>query len=245
MDLPSEAFRDLQRCGPALFRYVVAVLLTLCSYHCISWTIDIWLPAADAPGIKNLATLCATLYFASLISAVQAVYLSILGAAIDKPLWKYKGAKDALQRFFILWLLINLFLITLVDIQSRLMASDIQDTAMSLEPVILVGHVLALPVGACIMHWGAFHWHELGESLRPFTRLFSLMLIPMLIGFVQYSLINVRSMAATDNMAFNIPFFILTDIPLVLIEAYIFTLVWRICMHHRSLPPETEDPFDF
>ena len=245
MDLPTAALRDLQRCGPALFRYVVATLLTLCSHRCISWTITVWLPEETWPALASLATLSTTLYLAVLLSAVQAVYFSHLGAIIDKPLWKYQGAKNALRRFFMLWLLINLFLITLVDIQTRLMAADARDAALSLEAVILAGHMLALPVGACIMHLGAFHWHELGEALRPFSRLFSMMLFPIFVGFIQYTLANARILVLTENLFFNLLFLTVTDIPLVLLEAYIFTLIWRVCMHHRSLPPETENPFDF
>lgn len=245
MDLPSEAFRDLQRCGPALFRYVVALLLALCSHHCMMFAMPVWIPEETFPAFAALANLFAALYIAVVASAVQAVFLSILGAAVDRPLWKYKGAADSIKRFFPLWLIINLTLITLVDIQARLFVADIKDVAAFMEFIIIGGHVMAIPVGVCIMHWGAFHWHELADALKPMMRLFSMLLLPIVVGFIQYTLASGRGLAMTDNVLFNILFFTLTDIPLIMIDAYIFTLVWRICMHYRSLPPETEDPFDF
>jgi len=245
MNLPTEALRDLQRCGPALFRYAVALLLTLCSYHCLAFAVECYLPEDTFQDMNALAQLFLAVYFAVAISAAQAVYLAILGAAIDKPLWKYKGAKDALQRFFVPWLIINLTLITLLDIQARFEMADRKDIAAFLEFVILAGNVLALPVGGCIMHWGSLRWNELGEALRPMARLFSMMMLPIMVGFMQYTLARARFFALTDNMLFNLMFLIMTDIPLLMIDAYIFTLVWRICMHHRSLPPENDNPFDF
>jgi hypothetical protein len=245
MNLPTEALRDLQRCGPALFRYAVALLLALCSYHCILFGIELRLPQETFPNAAAMAHLAAVLYFAVVISMAQAVYLSMLGAAIDRPLWKYKGAKDALQRFFILWFIINLLMVTLLDIQARLMAANLKDAAAFLEFVILAGHVMAMPVGACIMHWGALQWNETGEALRPLLRLFSMTMFPIVIGFIQFTLASARLFALTDTILVNLIFLTITDIPLVMIDAYIFALIWRICMYHRSLPPDTENPLDF
>ncbi len=245
MDLPSEAFRDLQRCGSALLQYVVALLLALCSHRCMIFAITVWLPEEVYPGGAAAANLCAALYIAVILSAVQAVFLSVLGAAIDKPLWKCKGTADSLKRFFSLWLIINLVLITLLDIQARFVTADMKDMAAFMEFVIIAAHVTAMPVGACIMHWGAFNWHELADALKPIVRLFSMTLLPVIVGFIQYTLAGGRSLAMTENMLFNFLFFTITDVPLIVVDAYIFTLVWRICMHYRSLPPETEDPFDF
>lgn len=245
MNLPTEALRDLQRCGFALFRYTVALLLVLCSYRCILYLIELWVPEETYPGAAAAMHLVTVLYFAVVISIAQAVYLSMLGAAIDRPLWKYKGAKDALSRFFILWFIINLLLLTLFDIQARLMSANLKDTAAFLEFVILAVHVVALPAGACIMHWGTLQWNEFGEAIRPLFRLFSLMLFPMVIGFIQFTLASARLFALTDTIFVNLIFLTITDIPLVMIDAYIFALVWRICMYHRSLPPDTENPFEF
>lgn len=245
MNLPTEALRDLQRCGFALFRYTVALLLVLSSYRCILFLIEMWLPQETYTNAIATAQLFAVLLFAAVISMAQSVYFSLLGAAIDRPLWKYKGAKDALRRFFVLWFILNLLLVTLLDIQARLMSANLKDLAAFLEFVILAVHVTALPLGACLMHWGSLQWNEVGEALRPLFRLFSLTLFPIVIGFIQFTLASARVFALTENTLVNLIFFTITDIPLVMIDAYIFALIWRICMHHRSLPPDTENPFDF
>lgn len=245
MNLPTEALRDLQRCGPALFRYIVALMLTLCAYRCLSFATGYWLPKETVPSLAPLAQLLSAVCLAAVMGMAQAVYLSVLGAAIDKPLWKYKGAKNALQQYFVLWFIINLTLITLLDVQARFEGADRKDIAAFFEFIIIAGHVLALPVGACIMHWGSMRWDELGDALRPITRLFSMMMLPIIVGFMQYTLSSARMFAMTDNVLFNLIFLTMTDIPLLMIETYIFALVWRICMHHRSLPPENDNPFEF
>ncbi len=245
MNLPAEALKDLQRCGGPVLRFIVATMVTLLSYRLLIFGVQNGLGEESHPQMYPMARLLAAIYLAVAVSAVQALFLAQLGAAIDTPLWKYKGAQDALQRFFIPWLIINLFLITLVDIQTRFLAADREDVAALLELLVLAVHVFSVPVGACIMHWGALEWKELGDALRPLGRLLSLAILPFAIGFIQYALANARLLGLRENMLADLVFLSVTDVPLMLIEVFIFALVWRICMHHRSLPPVEENPFDF
>ncbi len=245
MNLPAEALKDMQRHGAAVARYIVAIMLTLISYRLLAFAAQHGLSEDAHPQLFAAARLMAALYLAVAASAAQAVFLAQLGAAIDVPLWKYKGTQDALQRFFVIWFIINLFLITLIDIQTRLLGADIEDAAAFMELLIMAAHVAAMPVGACIMHWGALDWSELGEALRPLGRLLSLAVFPFAIGFIQYALASARMAGATDNMLANLLFLSVTDVPLMMLDVFIFVLVWRLCMHHRTLPPVEDNPLDF
>ncbi|HDP34115.1 MAG TPA: hypothetical protein ENN29_03280 [Candidatus Hydrogenedentes bacterium] len=245
MNLPAEALRDLRRCGHAVFRYVVASIMAVMLFRFFSYAGRYWLPEEAQPQLSAIIQLAGALYLAVAVSAVQAVYFSVLGAAIDKPLWKHKGAVDALQRFFTPWLIINLLIITLTDIQTRFLAAEMNDIAALIEFSILAVSVAAIPVGGCIMHWGGLEWNELAEALRPLGRLFSQTLLPVAAGFALYALASARMIAVTGNMLVDMMFLTGTDIPLFMLEAYVFAMVWRICMHHRTLPPEDNDPFDF
>ncbi len=245
MNLPAEALKDLRQSMGAVLRYMIAVMLAVFSCRLLLFAAQHRFPEETYPQLFAMTRLLAFLYLAFAASAVQAVCLAMLGAEIDRPLWKYKGMSDALQRFFVPWLIINLFLITLVDIQSRLLAADMTDVAVLLEFVILMTHAAAMPVAACIMHWGALEWGELGEALRPLGRLFSLALLPFAVGIIQYLMSSARALGASDNMLIDLVYFSVTDVPLLLLEVFIFAMVWRICMHHRSLPPVDDNPLDF
>lgn len=235
---------DLSECRDVLIRYVAACFIVLALYRLALHGLYEWAEAESRLVLASSIRLGMAIYLAVAASALMAIFFSALGARIDRPIWKCAGAGEALRRFFVPWLIINLFTITLIDVQTRLLAAERGEVAALLELLVLTVHLAAVPVGACVMHWGALAWHELGAALKPLVRMMSLTLLPLAIAFLQYVFMNLRAAFLVENDAATFMTYMITDIPLLLLDALIFGLVWRICMHCRNVPEEEVDPFD-
>lgn len=242
--LLTAAIEDLRACSVTLIRYVAASFLALGAYRLILHALDAGMDAEIHANLLSVVRLCMALYLAIAGSLIQAVFFAELGAQVDRPIWKYAGPRDAMRRFFVPWLIINLSIITLIDIRSRLIVVGQTEAGALFDVLLLVVHLGALPVGACIMHWGALEWNELGAALRPLVRFIHLLLVPIAVAFIQFALLQLRAAAIVGNDAATFMTLVLTDIPLFLLDALIFVLAWRICMIHRNEPEEESDPFD-
>ncbi len=162
---------DLRECQRTVFRYVAAGLLATLPYRLTMYRLNTWESVETYPVFSSTIRLGMAIYLAVAASAVMAVFFTELGVRIDRPIWKCAGPREALRRFFIPWLIINLATITLVDIQSRLLIAEKREAGAAVELLILMVHLGAAPVGACVMHWGALVWNEIGSALKPMMRL--------------------------------------------------------------------------
>jgi len=176
--LLSESLGDLRRHFVPACQYVFAAMAALALYRWSAYFLDVFsLPETAAPTVSAVR-LTLVLYLAVASSVIQALFFASLGAAIARPMWKYKGWRDALTRFFMPWLIINLFLVMLMDIHARLIGGGVYDPALMLELLLMVVHAAALPLGAAVMYWGALRWQELPQMTVPLTRFLQLTLLP-------------------------------------------------------------------
>ena len=241
-----EAVNDLRRQPGVVALYLLSSLAILAVYRILAHLLGGGdTPVLPAPA-ASLLRLALTLYLAVAASAVQAVFLAAFGAGIARPLWKYKGWHDALRRFFIPWLILNLLLVTITDICARLMQAEQTDVAATLELLLLAVHMATIPVGGAIMFWGGLEWRELPTALAPLGRFFQWTLLPLAVALLQYMLIELRSVLLEGGGAVTLAGYSASDLPLVLIDLLIFALVWRICLHNQMNPGDNdEDPLDF
>ena len=235
---------DMRECQSAVVRYVAACLLAMLPYRLTMYSLNAWERAETYPVLSSTIRLGMAIYLAVAASAVMAVFFAELGVRVDRPIWKCAGPREALRRFFIPWLIINLATITLVDIQARLLVAEKRDAGAAIEMLILIVHLGAVPIGACIMHWGALVWSDIGSALKPMARRMPLALLPCAIAFLQYALMNLRALFLIEYDVTTFMTLLITDIPLLLMDLVIFIMTWRLCMHYRNMPDEEVDPFE-
>lgn len=249
MNLLRTAIQDLLRCPSVLIRYVVVVAGIAFSFRFAHQTfVGDAAPILLPPMAVSFVRLVLALYLALFVSAAQAMYFSVLGVEIGKPLWKCTGPYDGLRRFFIPWLIINLSAITLIDLQQRLQASGANDIVQLLEISILFMHVLAIPAGAAVMYWGALEWHQLGATFKPLFRFIGLTAIPLGMGLAQYAahqgMLWLIAFHFSENKILFMAFQSAIDLMLLAVDGILFSLTWHICMLNSTTPEEEDIPFD-
>lgn len=246
VNLFSEAVNDLWRHVSQVVCYVLATTAVLAVYRAGILPLEGLDPSASAYAAAPLARLLFSIGLAAALSAVQALVFSALGSEIARPAWKYRDWRDALKRFFLPWLIINLLLITIMDVCVHLAAAGETDAAAMLELLFLAAHMAAMPVGAAVMFWGALRWREFPEAMVPLFRYFQITLIPVGLALLQYLLVGLRAKLLPGEDAWSLAGSTLADAPLALIEVLMFTVVWRICMLNQSTPRDSsENPLDF
>ena len=113
MILLRDAWKHLVRNQGYLCTYLLICLGIGALYHGCAEFIHVRYPDATAlPGWVAPFRFILRLLLIAGYALVQSCIFSAFGKDIDKPLWKCAGIKDAIQRFFPLWFLINLIMIS-------------------------------------------------------------------------------------------------------------------------------------
>ena len=170
-------------------------------------------------------------------ASLQAVVLARLGRILDRPLWKVKTDREALQRFFMPWFLFQLAIFMSVELHKRLVASGTADLLMA----ALLLMAASVPVCACIMFHGRFVWRELGVALAPLLHRLPEALLVLLAGLVEAVLV----LYMVENQYYGRGVWVIADIVEAYFHCLLFAATWFICMAHRRDQEEEESGFDF
>lgn len=181
--------------------------------------------------------------YAAIYSALVAIVFARLGKDIDRPLWKCRDDRDALQRFFMLWLIINLFFLVLLRFQRIAMNNELVDVALTLEFLKMTTYIIAYPAGVCIMYSGALDWSRLGESLKPIARKFDLAFAVLVVNFSGYIALTVGIFVGEETLSELGQLFLAPVLVFLisLLDCLVFAATWRVCMVHRDEPEEDND----
>ena len=135
-------------------------------------------PLEDAPDrVKGLAQVIKLIGAAALYAAMNAIVFSILGADIDRPLWRYHGWPDALRRFFTPWFLLALTYVVLFRFIPLLgIDHPVSQLFLMLSCIVFTAH---LPVGVAVMQQGRFEWRYLVDAVTPLLIQLPRMAIPL------------------------------------------------------------------
>lgn len=205
-----------------------------------------WLPAYS---------FCTDLLQAAAFSAIMAIIFARLGEDIDRPLWRCPSDAEALQRFFLPWIILHLSSFTLMNLAVRADEANRDEIAGSLFMVWMCFSVIILPLGTCVMFHGRLRWSELGVALRPLVARFDLSLIVVGVLILQMLLLLLLTAGMAGEQApkedfsalirRQVFFWPLIAIPFNLLDCLAFSMMWRVCMIHRDDSLEEEDPYDF
>ena len=243
MSLLTDAWKSLRRNHSTVLYYIVLSVAVLAVFRVINQQLRPFIPEEAPPAWLPLYKMTSYIVLSVAASALQAVFFAALGREIDRPLWKCPGAEEALRRFFVPWLILNLTLATIWSLLEQAALAGNAQGILMVEFFLMLAMVFYIPLGACVMYWGRLNWQELGESLAPIVRMLPYTLLPIAFGFAQYAFHLSIVFYLPDPIRDNIPVLCLIDVPYAVIECFIFCMMWHICMLYRDLPVES-DPYD-
>lgn len=237
-----EAFRAVVRNPRALVLYIVLVMGVAGGKLAVMYPFTGGETLEDPQLAVRLVDLLTDLALAGTYAFAQTVAFSWLGQDLDRPLWRVKGIKDALTRFYPVWLMLDLLILAFSTIAGKLLVADINNSlGQFMMLLFLVMQIIAIPIGAAIMFHGELKWRELGQSLAPLGRqFFSTFLVVCFSGTVLVMLLFVL-LPATAEVLWLRPFI---EIPGGLAECVIFAATWFICIMDREADTANDD-FDF
>jgi len=190
----------------------------------------------------RLFRLGSSLALAGTWAFTQTLVFSWLGQELDRPLWRVKGLGDAIARFLVLWLILDLLIIVFGVNAGTLLEEDPNHTGgQFLLLMFMAMQVIAIPVGAAIMFHGELKWEELGESLSPLGRQFPATLLVAGFSGAILAILLFILMPLTANHIWLQPFI---EIPSGVAECVIFAATWHICIMDRDAEHPDND-FDF
>ena len=245
MELIRNGLRFLKEHPSWVLAYVGVHMVAVFAFH----GINMQLPTeGPLPAWVPLVKLLMDLVFVSIITVTQCIIFMRFGRVIDNPLWKCEDDKEALARFFVLWLMLNLFLNLINQFEEKAILNESADLSAFLNVIFIGGVIFLIPVGTSIMHWGRLEWSEVGVALRAITRHFEKTLPVLMLGFLSFLLAPILFLILSPihgqlNLKLLVP--TLAIIIPAAIELLAFTVMWQVCMIHRDTPPEENNDFDF
>lgn len=248
MQLLSQAEAALLRNWRVVCLYVVTTVVVVTIYSLILDGMEAVVPEETRPKPfwYIYASIGLDLAQVGAIAALQAMALAAIGREIDQPLWKCAGWQDALKRFFSFWFIVNLIYVTSSKLSMSVPDALADDVGLLMFFFRFMLTLVAVPLGACIMHGGGLQWKEIPGLLAPFFRLFDRALIAIALGILQYAIIlSILAFVPQETLK-TVWLWSFVNIPLALLECLAFAVMWIVCMEYREIASDFEDDdFDF
>lgn len=236
MLLLNDAFRALARHPLVVIVMMVAILAISAA---VNYPIAFAIREVDPtqlPTWFGLLNIACSLVLSAGLAATYATVFSLLGRAIDIPLWKCDNVGEALVRFFVPWFILILISVTVRNFQA---STDSADLYVTLELLLFIWGIFVVPVGACVMHHGTLAWEEFGTILQPIGAQFRMVIPVLLVGVFQTILQDAvySTMPTGQSESLHRATIIVLSNPLMAVfDLLAFVMMWRICMHHRDAP---------
>jgi hypothetical protein len=238
LDILLKAVLAVQRNVPALGLY----LLFTVPASALVLVGNIWMGGTNPDAPVNAAMLAyevaANAFLVVVYAFAQSIVFSRMGRLLDRPLWKCPGDREALKRYFPLWVLLNIIAVG----SQRLMTwvPALMDNEAAAGPMVwIMAIVMAvyLPFGAAIMFAGRPEWRELGEALGPLGRQWPKALSVCFFSGATYMLLMLLVTAQPESQRWPLP---AIDVIAGYFDCLIFCATWLICMYDRQAPQDDD-----
>ena len=173
-----------------------------------------------------------------LLTALGATVASVtafsrIGREIDRPLWKVADDREAFKRFFLLWFLISLSVLTVLSLLGKV--DDDGPWAAPLMFGFFVMFLLAVPAGTCIMFSGHFAWSDLPHALAPLAYQLSKAMAVVFVNFLAFvGWLGLMNFLIEHPALRAAPWFLLLlEVPFGIVDCFVCAGVWLICTVHR------------
>lgn len=247
MNLIAEAEKSLARNWRPVAAFVVGVVVAVSIYRFGYDLLDARVPeeVTPKPGWYVLSTLALEIALAAAVAAMQAVAFAIIGAEIDRPMWKYQGPRDAVERFFSTWFIVSLIHFAIIRMQVSFYDQGLIAAVAAMDLPRIFWQCISLPFAACIMYGGRLVWREIPERLAPLSHFLGRAMITFLLGFLSLVLADVIFASMSEEFRKTLTAHALVNLILVPLDCLIFAAAWLICIDYRNSAPERGDDLDF
>jgi hypothetical protein len=200
----------------------------------------------NAPDWMKYYGLALSILHPVIYSVLQAVGFAFVGRTIDRPLWRCDTALEALKRFYITWLLLNLGLYLFMRLIGLASLWENADLFGFLSLLLAFYYALYIPVGGALMYASRLKQYTVGEALAPLGRRIGATLVVMLLMFVGYVVNLMLAVIQRDNLLIDVINHGAFSFLMAWIELVAFAAVWLLCMDDRAADmTDNNDPFDF
>ncbi|MDZ4860960.1 MAG: hypothetical protein SGI88_18450 [Candidatus Hydrogenedentes bacterium] len=253
MELLRNASDSLKRHLPTLALYVGGGVLMGLATSAVRIFIEYRYPELKEPPFPtevNAIHVVSFIAVSAITALLQTIVFSRMGRDIDRPLWKVRDDREAMQRFYMMWFEFNLITNTL------LWLANVPLGVEGLEPLnlfmLLMGlgaAIIIVPFGSAVMFHGRFTWGTLGESLLPLgKRLIQVAPVFLITSFqimiwVYTSLMFPADIASTRSVATHIGASVVHDAIVFYLDCLVFAAVWLTCKEDRDSPDELDLDF--
>ena len=257
MSLITDAERALVRNWRSILVYILLCVAVVALYRFASNAMDQHLAGGALPTPEQLAEikpkpawyiashLIADIALACLISLLQACAYARLGADIDRPLWKCLNDREAIARYAVIWIMLNLFYFTLMQLQSSMFDQGQVAMATLFSFFALAWNLIYVPIGVCLMHHGGLKDLRLSDALMPLVHFLPRTLLVAGLGFLQLILFELLLSSVPAPMR-GLPWVIAPiNIPIIYLECLGVAIIWSTCAEYRTVAAEQQDDDDF
>ncbi|NUM54142.1 MAG: hypothetical protein HUU46_10905 [Candidatus Hydrogenedentes bacterium] len=252
MELLKSASNVLQRHLPnvALYLAVTVVLSLAGSAFTIYQTVLNPDPDVEPTLASNAMRIAWFTAYSAIAAIAQCVVFSRIGREIDRPLWKVRDDREALQRFYMMWFEFNLVANTAFWIagtpfgEGEIQALNVLATFIAWALVVIL-----VPFGTCQMFLGSFSWQTFGDGLGPLSRrpiefapVFGITILQCIFG-TYVGLLTQPDGTETSTFALITVARLACDLAIAYLDCLVFTAAWLVCKDDRDSPDEIDLDF--
>ena len=233
-----QAFAGPFRVPTALILYAAALILSGWLHYGVEYVLETEVWGAMAPAAENTIRLARDLAVVVIAALVMPISFAMIGRDLARPLWKIGVPGEALRRFFLLWFIMNLLVVTVSHITNRLVQADSPVAGLMIGVVIIL-YATYIIVGAGVMYHGRFGPEDLSKALAPFVREVGQTGLMLLVA-----LFTVLVALFTDIEVENLSWLYHAPVSAVLsalLELVVFSGAWIICMTSQETPDDDLD----
>ncbi len=223
----------------ALILYAAALILSGWLHYGVEYALETEAWGAMPSAVENTIRLGRDLAIVVIAALVMPIAFGMLGRDLARPLWKVGVPGEALRRFFSLWFLMNLLLVTVSRITGRLVEADSPLAGLMIGLTIIL-YATYIMVGAAIMYHGGFGTESISKAVTPLVREFAQTGLLLLVALFTV-LVALFTDIDTDNISWlwHAP---VSGVLSAVLECVIFCGAWIICMTSQETP---DDDLDF
>jgi len=186
----------------------------------------------------------------ALSALMQTIIFSRIGREIDRPLWKVRDDREALQRFYMMWFEMNLIVNTVLWLSNVYLGSEmLQALNLMMFMLGLFGVIVLVPFGSALMFHGRFSWSTLSEGLAPIGKRFMQVAPVFLLTFLQVIIligVSISSNPEAGELRSTASRFATSAMfngAIAYLDCVVFAAVWLVCKEDRDSPDELDLDF--
>ncbi|MBI5095781.1 MAG: hypothetical protein HZB26_25535 [Candidatus Hydrogenedentes bacterium] len=246
MDILSESFIALRRNAAAVALYVFGISGLNAAAVAVRVLTEDWFKQEAHAQFAHTYTVLSSVFLVIVVSLAQVVTFAKLGADIDRPLWRVSGVREAITRFFRIWLILNLLIMATVSLPELIADGPAGDGLKELILLLYVTLVVVcVPMGACVMFRGPETLEEASRCFSPLLHELPRTLLLFLLGaltiVMELSYYGIRESMPSKWTAVSLSLLLFAVSSFI--ECFVFAGTWLICMTHREHGEDTD--FDF